>query len=294
MNNNKPCIAAAGLGRLGNQMFITVAAMTFAKRTNREFLGIVKVGEKSDYPENVEKTVMRNVKYLDYFDLNGFTTFGVGPWTCNGFPKTNSEKVYFYDYFQDVNCIDSDIAYGLFAPYDSIINTINELYGDLSDYVCVQVRRGDYLYLKDYGFNVLSKDEIDTIIETYFPCDKIIFVSDDIEWCKENFIGEKYMFADKPYYCSQEIDLYIMTQCKANVISNSTFGWWGAFLNKNSQKVVCHWPWFSKGNPMKNILPENWIKFEFHENYQINQNKSQFKPNTRNVIFKKKQNRPIR
>ena len=59
------------------------------------------------------------------------------------------------------------------------------------------------------------------------------------------------------------MDLYLPTQCKANIISNSTFSWWGAFLNERAEKVVCPWPWFSDGkiDPMSYILPDSWLKF---------------------------------
>ena len=263
--NKNGSVAGAAIGRAGNQMFCTVAAMTYAKRTGRDFIGMVKTNNKRDYPEDVEKTIMRKVKYTNNIQLNNFKVFGTGSWLCSGFPNTDVKNVYFNDYFQDVRCIDKEISYELFKPYESIINTIKELYGDLSDYVCVNVRRGDYLNLTGIGFNVYSKEEIDKIIETYFPNDKILFVSDDIDWCKKNFIGDRYLFADKPYKCKPEIDLYLQTQCKANVISNSTFSWWGAFLNEHAEKVVCHWPWFKKGhiNPMEHILPDNWIKFEY-------------------------------
>ena len=83
------------------------------------------------------------------------------------------------------------------------------MYGDLSDYVCVHVRRGDYLFVQNLGFNVYSKGELDIIINRFFQNDRILFVSDDIKWCKDNFHSDRYMFADKPYKCPTEIDLYI-------------------------------------------------------------------------------------
>lgn len=258
-------VAANALCRLGNQMFIAVASMTYAKRSDRTFFGLVKTDNLNDYPEDIMKSVMRNVKFIDRHLVSDFYKLEHGPWLCNGFPNTEIKNILFDDFFQDNRCIDKDIAYGLFKPYDSIKKTIYEMYGDLSNCVCVNVRRGDYLSVRGLGFNVYSKDELNSIINKFFQNDKILFVSDDINWCKMNFIGDKYMFADKQYKCKPEIDLYIQTQCKANVISNSTFSWWGAYLNDKAEKVICHWPWFHSGkiNEMKNILPNNWIKFGF-------------------------------
>lgn len=258
-------VVGNALGRTGNQMFCVVAAMTYARRTGREFLGMVKTGNYEEYPQDIEKTIMRNVKYADKNILSGFYCgFNENDWLCNGFPDTDIPNVLLNGYFQDLRCIDKDIAYYLFKPYDSILKEIYELYPDINDMVCVHVRRGDYLSLEGFGFNHYSREELNEIIGTHFPDDKILFVSDDINWCKENFIGEKYYFADKPCSCPVEMDLYLQTQCKGNVISNSSFSWWGAYLNERTEKVVCHWPWFNNGiNSMDTLLPENWIKYNF-------------------------------
>lgn len=258
-------VAAMALCRLGNQMFIAAAARTYAHMTGREFWGLVYTDNKADYPDE-QKRIMRNVRYVRPESLKNYTLIPKGKYLCNGFPKTDSANVLLCDFFQDASCIDKKIAYDLFAPYDSILEEIKNTYGDVSDYVCVNVRRGDYLERGNdkLGFRTLSKADIDAILNEYFPDDKILFVSDDIEWCKKNFVGDRYLFADKPCKYKPEMDLYLQTQCKANVMSNSTFSWWGAYLNAKAEKVICPWPWFTdnKINPMKNILPKGWIKWK--------------------------------
>lgn len=260
-------VAGNAIGRAGNQMFAVVAAMTYAKRTGREFIGMVKTGNPYEYPEDVEKTIMKRVKYADTSVLNGlYCGLNADDWLCNGFPNTDIPNIFLNGYFQDLRCIDKEIAYYLFKPYKSILKEIYKLYPDINDMVCVHVRRCDYVGLEDSGFNHYSKEELDEIINTHFPDDKILFVSDDIDWCKENFIGEKYNFADKPCKCPVEIDLYLQTQCKGNIISNSSFSWWGAYLNERTEKVVCHWPWFNKPiNSMETLLPDNWIKYNYNK-----------------------------
>ena len=258
-------VAAVALCRLGNQMFIAAAARTFAMRTGREFWGLVYTDVESDFPVEQKKRIMRNVRYVRRDEVEGYTCIPHGNYLCNGFPETDAEDVLLEDFFQDARCIDREIALDMFGAYDSILNEIHELYGDISDYVCVNVRRGDYLERNnpEMGFRSLSVDEIRAILKEHFPKDKVLFVSDDIDWCKKNFKGRRYKFADKPCQYKPEMDLYLQTQCKANVISNSTFSWWGAFLNEHAEKVVCPWPWFTdnKINPMKYILPNGWIKW---------------------------------
>ena len=232
-------VAAMALCRLGNQMFIAAAAATFAKRTGREFVGLVYTNVRRDYPRLQLQTVMRRVNYLRQDDVAGFTAIPHGGHLCNGFPETDAEDVLLNDFFQDSRCIDRDIAFELFAPYKSNLDEISGIYGDVSDYVCVNVRRGDYLLRNNEKnvFRVLTATDIYTMLSEFFPNDEVLFVSDDIEWCKQNFHGRRYHFADRPCLYKPEMDLYLQTQTKANIISNSTFSWWGAYLNRFSERV---------------------------------------------------------
>lgn len=269
-------VAAVALGRMGNQMFEAAAAITFARRTGREFVGLVyKLGDKFDfdYPKGQFDTVMRKVKYLQPDEVNSFYQMTQGKYISNGFPVVEEKDVVLCDYYQDNTCIDRDIALDLFAPYPSILQEIADLYGNLDDVVCVNVRRGDYLQVQQRGFRVLTKEQIEDMLEEHFPdVRRVLFVSDDVEWCRRNFrpaaegagAGRReYLFADKPCRYKPEMDLYLQTQCgKGNIIANSSFSWWGAYLNEKGGKVVCPWPWFdSVRKPgMTNLLPEEWIK----------------------------------
>lgn len=138
---------------------------------------------------------------------------------------------------------------------------INEKYPQYSvRTTSLHVRRGDYLKLPNYhptqpisyyeqAMNIL-KDETD-----YF----LVF-SDDIEWCKENIIGDNIIYIDNEI---DYIELYLMARCDNNIIANSSFSWWGAWLNKNeNKKVVSPNLWFGcdVGENTNDIIPKNWIK----------------------------------
>ena len=256
-------VAANALCRLGNQMFIAAASRTFASRTGREFIGLVAGDNRPDYPQEQRETIMQRVPWVSREAVKDFWQMPYGGYLCNGFPEIDSEDVLLNDFFQDSRCIDRSIAFDLFRPYDSILQEIHEVYGDVSRKVCVNVRRGDYLRVQKDGFRVLSKADIETMLNEFFPADEVLMVSDDIEWCRENFTGDRFTFADRPCRYKVEMDLYLQTQAKANIISNSTFSWWGAYLNERAEKVVCPWPWFADGkiDPMSHILPDGWIRW---------------------------------
>jgi hypothetical protein len=255
-------------GRLGNQMFCLAAAYKIAKDYNANVIGYRQIEgqEPSDY---IKHTVLKKCHYIsDSKILENALIYPPKREVCYGneFKLPICEKIVLYDAFQDMKFIDREICYNLFGAYDDIKKEIKSIYGDLEEYVCVQVRRTDYIPLQCVGFKVLDKKYIMENLEKYYDKSKVLMISDDIEWCKYNFRGEGFVFRDKPCRNDIEFDLYIQTLCgQGNLISNSTFGWWGAFLNESpTKKVVVSYPWFNYNalNGLRGIVPSDWIKVE--------------------------------
>lgn len=125
----------------------------------------------------------------------------------------------------------------------------------------IHVRRGDYLRFPNHH-PVQTIEYYNKSIE-YLKGDTDLFIvfSDDIEWCKE------YIKADNIIYVEDEkdyIEIYLMSLCDNNIISNSSFSWWGAWLNRNENKIVIGPKiWFGPEiqNNTNDILPEKWVKF---------------------------------
>jgi len=120
----------------------------------------------------------------------------------------------------------------------------------------IHVRRGDYLNLQDYHPTQpieYYKKAMDMIKSKNY-----LIVSDDIPWCKQNFIGEQFIFSEGE---NEITDLALQIACEHNIISNSSFSWWGAYLNKSSSKiVVAPNNWFGPKLPhnIKDLLPTDW------------------------------------
>jgi hypothetical protein len=86
--------------------------------------------------------------------------------------------------------------------------------------------------------------------------------SNDIKWCEDNFnfLNNKIIISGNKDY----EDIYLMSLCSNNIIANSSFSWWAAWLNDNADKIViCPNKWFGTGfhQLYDDIFPEKWIKF---------------------------------
>ena len=159
----------------------------------------------------------------------------------------------------------------LFQLPDSIQKYVDQKFSSLTfehkgPIVSVHLRLGDYLTLTD--FMLLWKDEYKhyyiKAVES-FPEDTLFMVfSDDpdfaMKFFQDNFSSRKVVFpVDRDF-----IELFLMSKCDHQIIANSTFSWWGAWLNQNPEKIVIaplEWT-ITKGKPVfcYDYLPDSWHK----------------------------------
>ncbi|WP_295654514.1 alpha-1,2-fucosyltransferase [uncultured Mucilaginibacter sp.] len=131
--------------------------------------------------------------------------------------------------------------------------------------VAIHVRRGDYLdlnNLKLFG-EVCSKAYFETainIIENKIVQPHFFVFSNDIPWVKSNLIIKNVTYVTCNIGLNSWKDIYLMSICKHNIISNSTFSWWAAWLNKNPQKLVISPSRFLNSDTMSDIYPKEWIR----------------------------------
>ena len=108
--------------------------------------------------------------------------------------------------------------------------------------VSLHVRRGDYTLYPGHH-PTCSREYYEKAMKD-FPEDefKILVFSDDVEWCKGEFVGDKFFFVEtgSPYS-----DLKIMVDCDHHIIANSSYSWWGAWMNpKEGKRVIAPSRWF--------------------------------------------------
>lgn len=116
--------------------------------------------------------------------------------------------------------------------------------------VSVHIRRGDYLTLSQHGlYGKEYYKKAETIIDGKIKNPRFFVFSDDTEWVKRNIIFKRkttYITHNKE--SKDYEDMRLMSMCKRNIIANSSFSWWGAWLNQNPDKIV--------------IAPREWVKKE--------------------------------
>jgi hypothetical protein len=133
--------------------------------------------------------------------------------------------------------------------------------------ISLHIRRGDYLTIaKDYGScSIEYYQKALEIIKEKINAEnlKAFIFTDDPEWVKENI-----KFDIDTYYVENNLgkgyfDLELMKNCKHNIIANSSFSWWGAWLNENPNKIViAPKPWLASVENDYELIPKSWIRIE--------------------------------
>jgi hypothetical protein len=241
-------------GGIGNMLFQIAATL--------EYSNIMNVG--CSFPNlNSHLSLLKNETkhnpnlnsinhYLDF--LNSFKTSA---------PPAGTPIVRFPFSYENLKIPIPCIIDGFFQSEKYFINTrkkIQDLFNTGNrkiNKVSIHVRRGDYLDNPNYH-TVLDLGYYKRSIGLFTNKSFLIF-SDDLDWCKRNFIGKEFSFMDKGNDLQQ---IMMMSMCEDNIIANSSFSWWGAWLNKNEEKkIIAPKNWFGPlaNLETKDIYCDNWI-----------------------------------
>ncbi len=133
------------------------------------------------------------------------------------------------------------------------------------NYVSVHVRRGDYLQFSEIYGDICGEQYYQKAMAyiNQRVCSPVfVFFSDDIGWVKEHYGDENSIYIEESMFEDYQswYDMYLMSCCSHNIIANSTFSWWGAWLNQREEKmVIAPQKWMNTLN-MTDICPKTWLR----------------------------------
>ena len=171
-------------------------------------------------------------------------------------------------YFRDATTIIrqeltfNNVPGSAFAAYHRHIN-------NATNAVSVHIRRGDYVshpeFSKTFGFIGLDYyTNAIKLMKEMFP-DSVFYVfTDDQQWAKENLLAaDNFIFISNTGVDADLDDLHLMKSCDHHIIANSSYSWWGAWLNPSPDKVVIAPKNWFKHQPewdTRDLLPAGWLK----------------------------------
>lgn len=263
---SQPFVTAGLLGQLGNQMFQVAAATSLALDNNAnavfpEFLTRTDNGIPTNYkhifwrldtsPLSQGIAVLYSEPSLIYSPIPYYPNIKI-----NGYFA--SEK-HFKHHKEEI--------LALFAPHPNILQYLESKYHSIIHHphtVSVHLRTYFSEDPNHLSFTFNGREYLQRAV-WLFPEDYLFVVfSDNIRWCKENLsdLAKNICFIEGEAYYH---DFYLMSLCKHNITSNSTFSWWAAYLNLNPDKIViAPSRWFEStaiqlGFDSRDITPEDWF-----------------------------------
>lgn len=300
MISSKNFVIIKLIGGLGNQMFQFAIAKILAEKNNAEIL--VETDFFNELSENRKKfprhyslgIFNKAIKVATEKEIAGFTKLAV--------PDTFKKKLGFnYPeiFYESSFCFDSKVlklnspvylngyfqSYKYFTGKENLIRRIFKFPNDDLDTenikikrkilgktsVSVHIRRGDYVQNKktaDFHGNC-SKEYYHKAIEylsTKLTDFNLIFFSDDIPWVQKEFNNLRYQktYVSGNFAQNSWKDMFLMSLCDHNIIANSSFSWWGAWLNNNPEKIIiAPKRWFADTEQDKkslDLIPSVWCR----------------------------------
>ena len=254
-------------GGIGNLMF-QIAAM--------EELGR-QLGVPVCYP-NVKEMITRisrtcpwtaNARdYLDIFknfnwhkNLDVFTGFSKVVVLPDGYTRIFPEDdTHYVGYFQSEEYFSEsrNFVLHLFEPSDHVVQMASKYDEFIKDNTgVIHVRRGNYLELQ-HIYRILDMSYYNRGMELLgrYGVDNYLVFSNDMRWCRENFKGDTFTFIEDENY----VELFVMAKCSRHIIANSSFSWWGAYLNNaRDKRIIAPREWYSSDEyDSSHIVPWHW------------------------------------
>lgn len=251
------------MGGLGNQMFQISKAISEGLKNNIPvyFRSTAFIPMEGNQPFKYEKNIFRNL----IFDNIKIPTQRVSEpgWSYTPTNYLYLEPTEFYGYYQSSkNFLEhKKEIQTIFLPTEEYKNKIKEKYPKIfqKGSVSIHVRRGDYLSISNI-LPVIDKSYIDESLNVLGEYSHLFIFSNDKEWVKNNLNYDNSTVIEG---LEDYEEMWAISLCNHNIMSNSSFSWWGSYLNTNEdKKITVPSMWFGP-NGEKNyqdIYEDDWIK----------------------------------
>jgi hypothetical protein len=287
-------------GRLGNQMFQYASLRGIASKHGYTW----RIPPKNRETNNMAEYVLMDGFKLPHLKENniGFVpqSFPIYDEPCHDFDETlfnncpdnvnidgfrQSEK--YFNHIEKEIREDYEFIDDIYFPCKEFINQFND------NVIFLHVRRSDATG-RPHQYLVAGIDWYKKILEENFPDDVPVLVfTDQLDWVENQqlfkeerfFISEQREYSTKPvwngrgkleYSLSPWIDLCLMSLCNGSIFPNSTFGWWGSWLQKNKKYATVYQhpyfgPFFTDKHDcykdLKDLYPNDWIRGHLPEKF---------------------------
>jgi len=280
-------------GGLGNQMFQYACGLAVANHLKQQLyidrfevdrdprhggytlaeyqVPSVSGSYESSYSFKIKHKLLRRMKIFSrlesifYFE----PTFSYAPLPYDRF----GDNVYLDGYWQSESYFNDirDLLIAEFSPSYCISGKSSQLLDQIrsTTSVSIHIRRGDYLSNKSANIlhGVLSLDYYNAAIDyikQHVSEPTFYIFSDDPEWVNSQFPLADAVVASNSDKTNQKhsLDMYLMSACQHNIIANSSYSWWGAWLNQNpAKKVLAPKKWFNTSTvSSQSLVPAQWIR----------------------------------
>jgi len=226
----------------------------------------IKFQEEGLFTKIIRKVMRKNRPFADayyeesYFQFDNSLQYKKESLYLTGYWQ--SEK-YFQSYRSDllkIFTLKSNLHSESMRYHQRIMNN--------DESISVHIRRGDYVS-DEHTNSIHGVCEVEyyqrayTQLQSKLNAAHYFIFSDDIAWTKENlsFIKQK-TFIELGAEIPDHEEMHLMSLCKHNIIANSSFSWWGAWLNQDPEKVViAPKKWFvDESRNTSDLIPEAWVR----------------------------------
>jgi len=243
-------------GGLGNQLFQYAHGRALAEKRNTSLLLDI-----SWYKGRIDRSYMLSHFNIEAEIASKFRVIITEIFSSKNYIYGDYQSERYFENIKDIIRKDFTLKNKISDKNKKILEKIQS-----TNSISIHLRGGDYIRGKKSDFHgTCSTEYYNKAIEemrSNVNSPFFFIFTDDIDWAKSHIIFPESSVIvsnkdNKPYE-----ELLLMSKCKHNIIANSTFSWWGAWLNSNVNKIViAPRKWFNNSSiNTEDIVPKSWIR----------------------------------